>query len=118
MKDFPAPYMDSYWPGGGHGTQQAGTSSPGGANGRPPNPVGKAAGPLALLTGAPAVPAKRVYKQLLTNYPPASIKWVRDAKWVHVKVPHDLIDYSGEHTWAASHEPGRVAHFAASHRRG
>ena len=28
-KDFPAPYMDSYWPGGGHGTQAARDVQPG-----------------------------------------------------------------------------------------
>jgi 2'-5' RNA ligase len=38
---WPAGYMDGYWPRGGHGTQQAGMSSPGGANGRPPNGIGK-----------------------------------------------------------------------------
>ena len=112
QKDFPAPYMDSYWPGGGHGSQQAPTSSPGGANGRPPNPVGKAMGPRKLLTGAPSVPAKRVRQQLLGNYPPKSLTWVKDARWVHVKVPHALIDYAGEATWAAAHQQGHDEHFA------
>ena len=36
---FPATYMDGYWPQGGHGTQQAGTSSPGGERGVPPSTV-------------------------------------------------------------------------------
>ena len=117
QKDFPAPYMDSYWPSGGHGTGQAGTWSPGAANGRPPNPVGKAAGPLKLLTGAAKVPAKRVRQQLLGNYPPKSVAWVKDASWVHVKVPHDLIDYAGEATWAAAHQQDHDEHFASPDRR-
>jgi 8-oxo-dGTP pyrophosphatase MutT (NUDIX family) len=41
--DWPNTYMDGWWPQGGHGSQQAGTSSPGGhgPRGRPPGPSGK-----------------------------------------------------------------------------
>jgi 8-oxo-dGTP pyrophosphatase MutT (NUDIX family) len=43
-RDWPAPYMDGYWPSGGHGTGQAPVTSIGGGDrGRPPNAHGKAA---------------------------------------------------------------------------
>lgn len=41
-RDWPAPYMDGYWPRGGHGTGQAPGMSVGATDrGRPPNAVGK-----------------------------------------------------------------------------
>ncbi len=43
-RDWPAPYMDGYWPSGGIGTGQAPVSSIGGGErGRPPNAHGKSA---------------------------------------------------------------------------
>ncbi len=43
-RDWPAPYMDGYWPAGGHGTGQAPVTSIGGGDrGRPPNAHGKSA---------------------------------------------------------------------------
>jgi 8-oxo-dGTP pyrophosphatase MutT (NUDIX family) len=43
-RDWPAPYMDGYWPVGGHGTGQApGSPIVGGPRGRPPNAHGKTA---------------------------------------------------------------------------
>ena len=47
---WPAPYMDGWWPEPhGHGMTQPGTSSPGAANGRPPNGVGKTSRPRGAL---------------------------------------------------------------------
>lgn len=45
-RDWPAPYMDGYWPRGGHGTGQAPGMSVGATDrGRPPNAVGKGGTP-------------------------------------------------------------------------
>ena len=114
---WPAPYMDGWWPSPhGHGTGQAPASSPGGANGRPPNGVGKAAANAAaeFLKGAPKAKATAVYRQLLGNYPPESVAWVKGIRWAGpVEVPLELVDFSSEDKWAAYHQKDRVAHFAA-----
>jgi len=119
-KDFPAPYMDSYWPGGGHGSGQAGTWSPGAPNGRPPNPVGKAADAAAkFLKDAKPVKASVVYKLMRKNFPPDALTWVKSARWVGpVEVPLKLVDFSSEDKWAAHKEPARVDEFARELKAG
>lgn len=115
---WPATYMDGYWPQGGHGTQQAGTSSPGGGGprGRPPNGVGKGAAD----PGDPnPVEAEHVYSQMLADFPPQAIAWVRKVRWIGpVAIPQDRVDYGDEDSWAASHQPGRVKHFARKIKHG
>jgi 8-oxo-dGTP pyrophosphatase MutT (NUDIX family) len=116
--DWPGPYMDGKWPSGGHGGSQPGTSSPGGATGRPPNSVGKATGRVS--AGLPSRPVKpeKVYRQLLANFPPESLKWVLKATWVLAEVPQDMIDYADEDSWAAAHQPGHVAEFGRDYEAG
>lgn len=120
QKDFPAPYMDGYWPSGGHGTGQAGTWSPGAANGRPPNPVGKAADAAKkFLKGAKPVKASVVYDQMLQNFPADKLGWVKDIKWVGpVELPLDLVDFANSHEWAAHHQQGKVDSFARKIKAG
>lgn len=58
------------------------------------------------------VDAEHVYSQLLENYPPKAIKWVKKARWIGpVLVPVDRVDVDSEASWAASHQPERVDHF-------
>jgi hypothetical protein len=111
---FPAPYMDSYWPSGGHGTQQPPASSTGATNGRPPNAVGKSAGALKLLMAAPKAKASTVWHQMRKNYPAKSIAWIKDGmKWAGpVEIPLDLVDFRSVMRWAADHQPATVDHFA------
>jgi SPP1 gp7 family putative phage head morphogenesis protein len=117
---WPAPYMDGYWPQGGHGSTQAGTSSPGGhgPRGRPPNGVGKGA---ADLSDPNPVEAQHVYSQMLADFPPKAIAWVKEPAihWVGpVAIPQDRIDYEDADSWAASHQPLRVKHFARKIKAG
>ncbi len=59
----------------------------------------------------PRIPgvAGRVYKQLLPDYPPQSIEWVKKVHWEGpVHVPLDEIDFSHQNTWRAHHEPDKV----------
>ena len=54
----------------------------------------------------------KVYQQLLDNYPPKSIAWVKSAEWAGpMNVPFSRIDDDAVKTWAASSEPARVKHF-------
>ena len=116
--DWPAGYMDGYWPAPhGHGTGQAGTSSPGAATGRPPNSVGKGARVSAGLGGKPVKP-QVVYGQMLKNFPPKAIAWVLKATWRLADVPQDAIDYADESKWAASHQPAHVAEFRRRYEAG
>jgi len=67
------------------------------------------------------VEAFHVYSQLLGNFPPKAIGWVKDPRihWIGpVAIPHDRIDYEDEEKWAAHHERSRVRHFAGRIRRG
>ena len=58
------------------------------------------------------VDGEHVYSQLLVNYPPASIAWVRQIPWIGpVEVPLDRVDWDDEDSWAASHQPKRVKRF-------
>ena len=110
-----APYMDGYWPQGGIGSQQAGTSSPGGhgPRGRPPNGVGK--GALPDLKSVP-VAEEIVYQRMLADFPPQAIAWVKGARWILADVPQDLIDDDDVSSWSASRDPQRVARFARQYR--
>jgi hypothetical protein len=61
----------------------------------------------------------QVYQQLLKNYPPDSIQWVKDADWTGpANIPQDRIDQDAKKTWAAYHEPARVDHFEQKIRNG
>lgn len=61
----------------------------------------------------------RVYQQLLHNYPPDSIEWVKRATWKGpYLVPWEKIDHDDMDKWAASHQPERVDHFVAKIRDG
>jgi 8-oxo-dGTP pyrophosphatase MutT (NUDIX family) len=65
------------------------------------------------------VDAAHVYHQLLRNYPPKAIGWVNGARWIGpVEVPLDRIDRDDVDSWAASHQPERVKHFAKLLRKG
>jgi 8-oxo-dGTP pyrophosphatase MutT (NUDIX family) len=61
------------------------------------------------------VEAEHVYSQLLENYPPDSIAWVK-AKGIHwvgpVLIPTDRVDVDDEESWAASHQGAAVRRFA------
>jgi len=115
---WPAPYMDGYWPQGGHGTRQAGTSSPGGggARGRPPNGVGKGAADLDDPNPADAEHVRALMEQ---KFPEKALSWVDDARWIGpVNVPLDRIDFSGEDSWAASHDKATVKRYAKDIKHG
>lgn len=65
------------------------------------------------------VEAEHVYNQLLGNYPPEAIKWVKKARWIGpVEVPLDRVDTDDADSWAASHQPERVEHFAKKLKKG
>lgn len=117
-EDWPGTYMDGWWPHGGHGTQQAGTSSPGGhgPRGRPPNAVGKGASDY----GDPnPVDAEHVKSLMRQNFPDSALGWVDDARWIGpVEVPQDRIDTDDEDSWAASGQPKAVKRFAKAIKHG
>ena len=118
---WPAPYMDGWWPGpAGHGTQQAGTSSPGARNGRPPNAAGKRAESAAeFLKDAPKASPAAVRAVMRRNFPSPALRWVGKIRWAGpVSIPLELIDTSGEKDWAASHEQGHVDQIAADLKAG
>lgn len=80
-----------------HGDWQQGTATKGAADPHDPNPV----------------EAEHVYNQLLENYPPKAIKWVKKVSWIGpIEVPIDRVDTDDVKKWAAHHEPDRVDHFA------
>ncbi len=84
--------------------------------GRPPNAVGKGASDYS---DPNPVEAEHVYSQLLGNYPPKSIGWMRSVHWIGpILVPLDRIDVDDEESWAASHQPEAVARFAREIRDG
>jgi 8-oxo-dGTP pyrophosphatase MutT (NUDIX family) len=65
------------------------------------------------------VEADHVMAQLLDNYPASALKWMRKARWVGpVRVPQARVDDDDMKSWAASHQPARVEHFAALIRAG
>lgn len=64
------------------------------------------------LHDASPVDAEHVYQQLLANYPPASIAWVRKIPWIGpVSVPLGRVDWDDVKSWAASHQKKRVKQF-------
>ena len=68
--------------------------------------VGKGA---ADLSDPNPVEALHVYNQLLGNYPPASIAWVKSVRWIGpVRIPTDRVNTADEGSWAASHQPHAV----------
>lgn len=68
--------------------------------------------------GGTPVSAEVVRRQLLANYLPDSVAWVRDTQWVLADVPLDRVDFRDDHSWAAWHEKDRVQHFARLQRAG
>jgi 2'-5' RNA ligase len=121
---FPADEDEDSWPEGGHGTAQPGTSSPGGTGprGRAPNATGKAAGAAArFLADAPKAKAGVVYRQMLENFPPEALTWVKDKsiRWAGpVDIPADLLDFANAKQWAAHHQQAKVDSFAAKIKAG
>lgn len=70
-------------------------------------------GMLADLATSFEVAPQTVFDQLSKNYPPESIAWVLRATWRGpYLVPWDKIDHDDMDSWAASHQPERVDHFA------
>ncbi len=65
------------------------------------------------------VEAEHVMSNLLANYPPKALGWVRGVRWIGpVEVPTDRVDTDDEATWAAHHQPERVKHFAKALKDG
>ena len=65
------------------------------------------------LHDATPIDAEHVYQQLLANYPPRAIGWVRTIPWIGpINVPLDRIDWDSVAGWAASHQKKRVKQFA------
>jgi ADP-ribosyltransferase exoenzyme/ParB/Sulfiredoxin domain len=109
---------DGKWPAGGEGTGQPGGQSSGAASGIPPSSSAIVKDASDLSDPNP-VEAEHVYSQLLENYPPDSIQWVKSIPWTGpVNVPQDQIDYDAVKTWAASHEQDRDQEFAARIKAG
>ena len=100
------------WPPGTIGTGQPQTSSIGGTNAVPPSSSvitdGDDEGEVTKAHGKDAV-----YQQLLKNYPPKAIAWVKNASWSDkpVLIDPDDFDTDAIKTWAASHQKARVNHF-------
>jgi hypothetical protein len=63
--------------------------------------------------------AQAVYQQLLADYPAKSLGWLKtEAVWRGpLEIPLEKIDYAGRKSWAAWHEPERVAEFEQLMRR-
>jgi hypothetical protein len=58
------------------------------------------------------VDGEHVFQQLLANYPPHAIEWVKTMPWIGpVKIPLDRVDWAGQDSWAASHQTKRVKKF-------
>lgn len=65
------------------------------------------------------VDPEHVLQLMRANFPEKALAWVKDARWIGpVAVPTDRVDVDDEESWAASHEPKRVKHFAKRIRRG
>jgi 2'-5' RNA ligase len=65
------------------------------------------------------VEAEHVYNQMLANYPPKSIQWIKKARWIGpMAVDPERVDTQDEDSWSASHEPARVKHFAKKYKSG
>ena len=99
--------------GGAPSMARLGTGQPGSSS--PPGAVKGASDP-----GDPnPVDAVHVKNLMLDNFPAKALKWVDDTRWIGpVQVAVDRVDVGGVKTWAASHQPDRVAHFADLLKRG
>lgn len=76
-----------------------------------PADTAKAADPTAAVADSDST-RDRVRAQLAEDYPPASMKWLKQAVWSGPEtVPTADIDYSNEDQWAASKEPAKVDRF-------
>lgn len=54
-----------------------------------------------------------VYDQLLDDYPPKAVNWVKTVQWDGPKVvPLSDLDFSNADSWNATGEPAKVAKFA------
>jgi SPP1 gp7 family putative phage head morphogenesis protein len=63
--------------------------------------------------------AMAVHKQLQDDYPPEAMTWIKAAHWRGpISVPFGHLDTQARDSWAASHEPERVAHFAKRQKQG
>ena len=63
-------------------------------------------------------PKKAALAQLSKDFPPKAIKWARNAEWEGpMPVPMHDIDTSNRASWAASHDPGKVAKLRRRLRR-
>lgn len=55
----------------------------------------------------------RVYTQLLEDYPPNALQWVKTTRWTGPEpIALSKVDFSHADTWTASREPDKVARFA------
>lgn len=91
-------WQDS-WPrtegGPGGGRHQAGTGSP-------PGTIKGVVG---------GAPAGEVHAVMSKNFPDDAIEWVNDTRWTMEIVPLHDVDFDNEGSWAAHHQPARVAYF-------
>lgn len=64
------------------------------------------------------VEAEHVHNQMLANYPPKSIAWIKKARWIGpMAVDPERVDTQDEDSWAATKEPERVKHFAKAYKK-
>ncbi len=110
------------------GTHRLGTKFPSGDVAPPAHPncrcylvpsslfrklIGKTAGATAdkVIRRSDVTLTQRVYDQLLEDYPPSSIQWVKKADWTGpLHLPISQINYTPD-KWQAGHERKKVARF-------
>lgn len=81
--------------------------------------LGKALEDVAAPDGCPPASAEAVYQQLLENYRPEGIGWVRDCPWAGpCEVPLDDVDWDHLGSWAAAHDEAHVDRFEGRYRDG
>lgn len=112
------PEQDTNDPGSGSGDGQGDGGSAGGGEQSPSAQDRRAADQVGKSASTESV-AEVVYRQLLEDYPPGALEWVRAAHWQGpMRVPLDRIDFSHADTWQADHESGKVDLFAGKIRAG
>jgi SPP1 gp7 family putative phage head morphogenesis protein len=113
---------DGMWPSGGIGMRQPPATSIGVRTGRSPavSDMHKALDRAKKwLDDAPRADASKPYEQMLRNFPPKAIAWMKGIEWIGpVAVPLDLIDFDAEDRWAASHQSEHVDQFMKRIRAG
>jgi hypothetical protein len=58
------------------------------------------------------IDSEHVYQQLLGNFQPQGIAWVKTIPWTGpIEIPLSRIDWAGKKSWAASHQGARVKVF-------